>query len=434
MFFQQVTFTFAFITTFVFFVWMYLYLTHRQIRSFLHASLFMLCGSTVLITEYCLQLTSTPHFIILWSKFQYVGIFGFMYAFPRFVYDLIEKKIPRRLRLTLLILTYGTFLLTVFTNLIIGDQIVTSQGFLDAGKGVLYPLFTALAIVISAFYVFKIVINALRRPVRTFNYFPIVISVGLGTILSLLDTIGIIMGKIIIPGIQEPFIIGLFIICLGFLWTYISQYSWVLSALDKSEKELSQLVDRSNQSFVEFVEMMAKTLDAKDHYTAGHSLRVMDYSVKIGRTLRLSEVEIEVLKQACLLHDIGKIKIPDGILNKKSPLSDKDREFIYLHPVVGRQILSTVSDFQSILDIIYTHHERVDGRGYPRGLKKEEIPLLARIISVADAYDAMRSERPYRRAKTKAQATIELERVKGTQLDPAIVEAFLDIVAADNIG
>jgi putative nucleotidyltransferase with HDIG domain len=434
MIFQQLTFTFAFITTFVFFVWMYIYLTHQQIRSFLHASLFMLCGSVVLITEYCLQLTLTPSFIILWSKFQYVGIFGFMFTFPRFVYDIIEKKIPQGLRRTLLILTYGAFLLTVFTNLIIGNQIVTSQGFPDAGKGLLYPLFIALATVVSAYYVLQVLINALRRPVRAFNYFPIIIGVGLGIILSLLDTIGIILGKIIIPGIQEPFIIGIFIICLGFLWTYISQYSWVLSALDKSEKELTRLVDRSNQSFVEFVEMMAKTLDAKDHYTAGHSLRVMGYSVKIGRTLKLCEVEIEVLKQACLLHDIGKIKIPDGILNKKSPLSDKDREFIYLHPVVGRQILSSVSDFQSILDIIYTHHERVDGRGYPRGLKKDEIPLLARIISVADAYDAMRSERPYRRAKTKAQAANELERVKGTQLDPAIVEAFINIIAADNIG
>jgi putative nucleotidyltransferase with HDIG domain len=229
----------------------------------------------------------------------------------------------------------------------------------------------------------------------------------------------------------EPFIVSIFVVSVGFMWTYISQFSWVLDALDRSEKEVDKLVARSNQSFVEFVGLIAKTLEAKDHYTAGHSQRVRDYSLKIARVLKLPEVEIEILRQACILHDIGKIKIPDGILNKKSPLTKKEWEFIFQHPLVGRQILSTVSDFQDIVDVIYTHHERVDGQGYPRRLKMEEIPLLARILSVADAYDAMRSERPYRKSKNKVQAQTELERVKGTQLDPKVVDALLGIILAE---
>jgi len=176
---------------------------------------------------------------------------------------------------------------------------------------------------------------------------------------------------------------------------------------------------------VEFVQLIAKTLDAKDHYTAGHSLRVMDYAVRIAKTLDIPECEIELLKQACLLHDIGKISIPDGILNKKKPLTKKERDYILRHPVIGKKILSTFSEFKGILDIIYAHHERIDGKGSPDGVAREQIPLLARILAVADTYDAMRSERPYRSAKTKESAIDELNKIKGSQLDEEIVDKFI---------
>jgi HD-GYP domain-containing protein (c-di-GMP phosphodiesterase class II) len=136
-----------------------------------------------------------------------------------------------------------------------------------------------------------------------------------------------------------------------------------------------------------------------------------------------------MLKQACLLHDIGKIGIPDGILNKRSALNDKEREHIFRHPAVGKQILSSVADFQGILEIIQTHHERVDGKGYPQGLNQDDIPLLARILAVADTYDAMCSERPYRKAKTKLQAIAELQNVKYKQLDGAIVDKFIEVLS-----
>lgn len=176
--------------------------------------------------------------------------------------------------------------------------------------------------------------------------------------------------------------------------------------------------------------MVTKTLNAKDPYTADHSVRVMEYSVQIANTLSLAESEIDLLRQACLFHDIGKICIPDYILNKRAVLTDEEREHILRHPELGRQILSTAGEFKHILDIIYAHHERVDGKGYPDGRTRDEIPLLARILAVADTYDAMLPERPYRRAKTKDEAIQELHKVKGTQLDEEIVDKFIEVLSA----
>ncbi len=196
------------------------------------------------------------------------------------------------------------------------------------------------------------------------------------------------------------------------------------------QRRIERLAKSSDRNFGEFIQMVTKTLNAKDSYTADHSVRVMEYSVQIANTLSLPESEIDLLKQACLLHDIGKICIPDCILNKKDVLTDEEREHIVRHPELGKQILSTVGEFKHILDIIYAHHERVDGKGYPDGRTRDEIPLLARILAVADTYDAMLPERPYRRAKTKDEAIQELHNVKGTQLDEEIVDTFIEVLSA----
>ncbi len=203
----------------------------------------------------------------------------------------------------------------------------------------------------------------------------------------------------------------------------------LLSLYFNHQKRLERLAEKSNRNFAELVQLVTQALNAKDRYTADHSLRVMDYAVKIAQVLNLPESEIELLKRACLLHDIGKISVPDGILNKTELLTEKEREHVSRHPAIGRQILSEVSEFKEILDIIYSHHERVDGRGYPDGKTKEEIPLLARIIAVADTYDAMLPERPYRKAKTKDEAIQELHNVKGTQLDEEIVNKFIEVIS-----
>ena len=173
---------------------------------------------------------------------------------------------------------------------------------------------------------------------------------------------------------------------------------------------------------------LAATVDAKDHYTYGHSKKVSKYATDIAEALGYSQERIGTLRAAALLHDIGKIGVSDKVLTKAGPLSDEEWEPIRAHPKLGVAILKHVESLSGCLAAIQYHHERYDGTGYPAGLKGENIPLDARIIAVADSYDAMTSLRPYRQGKfTPEQALAELERCAGTQFDPITVEVFLSI-------
>lgn len=173
-------------------------------------------------------------------------------------------------------------------------------------------------------------------------------------------------------------------------------------------------------------------LDAKDEYTAGHSHRVMEYSVSIAKQLKMREKDLEHLKTAALLHDIGKIGISDAILHKRYKLSDDEYAIIKTHPEIGCSIIGSINSFKNIVPSVYHHHERFDGKGYPAGLKGEEIPLNSRIIAIADTFDAMTSNRSYREAQSLEKALSELERSKETQLDPYITEIFIEILKSQN--
>ncbi len=168
-------------------------------------------------------------------------------------------------------------------------------------------------------------------------------------------------------------------------------------------------------------------IDAKDRYTHGHSKRVSDVSIMIGRELKLSKEAEELLQYASDLHDIGKIGISEVIISKEGKLTVDEYEIIKTHPLVGETIIEPVPFLQDAKPVIRHHHERYDGYGYPDGLKGEEIPLLARIIHIADAYDAMTSDRPYRRALSHALAVQEIKKHSGSQFDPKVVEAFLRV-------
>jgi len=173
---------------------------------------------------------------------------------------------------------------------------------------------------------------------------------------------------------------------------------------------------------------LAATVDAKDHYTHSHSMKVSKYATDIAEALGYSQERIATLRAAALLHDIGKIGVSDRVLMKSGPLSDEDWEPIRAHPKLGVAILKHVESLSGCLAAIQYHHERYDGTGYPAGLKGENIPLDARIMAVADSYDAMTSLRPYRQGKfTPEQALAELKRCAGTQFDPKIIEVFLSI-------
>jgi putative nucleotidyltransferase with HDIG domain len=181
------------------------------------------------------------------------------------------------------------------------------------------------------------------------------------------------------------------------------------------------------------VKSFARTLDAKDKYASGHSERVTRYALIIARCLKLDRKDIDLLAQAGLLHDIGKIGVSERLLNKKEKLELDEYEETKLHPVIGRDILSTIEEFRDISEIVYHHHEWFNGKGYPDGISGNAIPLLSRIIAVADAFDAMTSNRTYREPIGKEGALEELSRNAGTQFDPAVVEALLaDIQQLDN--
>ena len=197
--------------------------------------------------------------------------------------------------------------------------------------------------------------------------------------------------------------------------------------------ELKESQDKLEKAYLESIEVIRQTVEARDTYTRGHSDRVSEYSVLIGKKMGLSEDELHTLKIGGLFHDIGKIGIPDSILLKESKLSDDEYSQIKNHPAIGKHILSNATIFQDIIPIVFHHHERFDGKGYPSGLVGENIPLLARITTVADTFDAMTSKRSYRDSLPIENVIQEFKKCSGTQFDPKIVDIFLEILDSPQI-
>lgn len=173
---------------------------------------------------------------------------------------------------------------------------------------------------------------------------------------------------------------------------------------------------------------LANALDAKCDYTSGHSLRVSRYALAIGLSLGLDQSELRDLELTGILHDIGKIGVPESILWKPARLDDEEREIMAQHPVKSAQMIEGIPQFERVIEWVKYHHEHLDGSGYPEGLKFEQIPLGSRIVLVADAYDAMTSDRPYRQSIGFERATLELRKYAGKQFDGEIVEALLSQV------
>lgn len=182
-------------------------------------------------------------------------------------------------------------------------------------------------------------------------------------------------------------------------------------------------------AYLATVRALAAAVDAKDPYTRGHSDRVAQYAVAIGESMALAPEQRTALEMAAYLHDIGKIGISEEILLKPGKLSDEEMGQMRHHPLIGANILKPIAFPWPIAPVVRHHHEHYDGRGYPAGLKGEEIPLLARVLTVADAYEAMVSDRPYRRGRSEEDAILELRRCSGTHFDPRIVDAFIRVIA-----
>ena len=185
------------------------------------------------------------------------------------------------------------------------------------------------------------------------------------------------------------------------------------------------LYEKIHTTFLEVSEALAESIEKRDPCTGGHTKRVLAYSMAIAKYMKLNEEEMEKLKIAAILHDIGKIGVEDKILRKKENLTEEEYQEMKKHPMVGVEILGHISQLKDIIPGMRYHHERTDGKGYPNGLKGNNIPLIARIISVADTYDAMTTTRPYHNALSNSKAVAELKRCAGTQFDKSVVYAFI---------
>ncbi len=189
-----------------------------------------------------------------------------------------------------------------------------------------------------------------------------------------------------------------------------------------------ELYTKMQKMYLETIRVLAAAIDTKDPYTKGHSERVAETSVALAQELNLSDRDIENIEYAALLHDIGKIGIEEKILGKNSSLTDKEFGKIKEHSIMGANIIRPVEFLKDSSKTVYHHHERYDGDGYPDGLKGEDIPISSRIIAVADAYDAMGSDRPYRKKLSKGKIMKELKEQSGKQFDPEVVKALISVL------
>lgn len=225
----------------------------------------------------------------------------------------------------------------------------------------------------------------------------------------------------------------------GDLRLELEEKSLLIKQLAMEVNQVNNLNKKISRNFYQTIVSLATALEARDRYTHGHSERVDLYSKIIAQELRdnngwqISDKFMESLHVEARLHDIGKIAIPDTVLNKQGKLNDEEYNLIKTHPVKSAYILAPLEDIDESVEVIRHHHERVDGRGYPSGFTKEQIPARSRIIAVADSFDAMTSDRPYREAMSFSDAIAELERNKGTQFDEEIVDAFIKAHLAGRI-
>jgi len=195
----------------------------------------------------------------------------------------------------------------------------------------------------------------------------------------------------------------------------LARYAWKLYLASESARA------NLNKAFI-------NTIEAKDKYTQGHSARVAEYSVQIAQEIKLKKHQVDLIRQGAVLHDIGKIGIADSVLNKPGKLDPDEWEMIQRHPLIGVKVLEEVGLEPEILEMVRSHHERFDGKGYPDRIAGTEICLAARILCVADSYDAMTSDRPYRKGMSTETAQKILIECKGTQFDPLLVDAFIRVL------
>jgi len=229
--------------------------------------------------------------------------------------------------------------------------------------------------------------------------------------------------------IPSQIFLGVMAVAISFLYRLYGPFTLLFTCLPLVIAQYTYLLRiKERKALLNSILQIVKVVEAKDVYTAGHSVRVAEYSEEIARGMGLNEYDIEILKNLANLHDIGKIQIDLSLLNKRRKLSDSDWKKIKRHPIVGYDIVKEITFLKDKADAVLYHHERIDGSGYPYGKKGDGIPLFAKILCVADSYDAMATKRPYREALSREQAIFELKGNSGKQFDPVVCETMIEIL------
>jgi len=337
-----------------------------------------------------------------------------------------------------LILVYGPALAMLITALgaLIGEiierkvswyKIIFNASQFALSAGIAGMVYQGLGGVAGAFnltnYIIPAIVCALVYYLINSNLFIIVIHLAEGiSIWSIWKTQlrGIIATYIALAPIG--FIMAMVYVSIG-IWGIILFFFPLILA-----RRSFELYTKMRKVYLDTIRALAAAIDAKDPYTKGHSERVAETSVALAEELNLSDRDIENIEYTALLHDIGKIGIADNILGKKGSLTSQEFDKIKEHTIVGANIIEPVDFLKNSYRAIYHHHEKYNGKGYPDGLKSEDIPILARIIAVADAYDAMGSDRPYRKKLDKDKILKELKEQSGKQFDPEVVKVLMSIL------
>lgn len=248
-------------------------------------------------------------------------------------------------------------------------------------------------------------------------------------VMELKDSMGGGSKRLTVPIYKEPAFYEMswfIVVSIGIVGAFIY---WLVQKYVRKRTEALLKKDQENKTFVrEMIEAFAKTIDMKDKYTRGHSTRVAEYTAMLARELGYNDETVDKYYNIALLHDIGKIGVPPEVLNKPGKLTDQEFGIIKSHSALGFNVLKDISIMPELAIGAGEHHERPDGKGYPRGLKGEEISRVAQIIGVADTFDAMYSDRPYRKRMNFDKAVSIISEVSGTQLEPDVVDAFLRLV------
>ena len=230
------------------------------------------------------------------------------------------------------------------------------------------------------------------------------------------------------------FFLSAMAIAIAFLYMRFSPFTLIFASLPLIIAQYTYLLRiKERRTLLNSIMQIVKIMEAKDIYTAGHSIRVANYSEVLARGLRLNEYDIEIIRNLASLHDIGKIQIDLSILNKTTKLTEKDCDQIKKHPVVSYEVVKQIDFLKDRATAILYHHEKVDGTGYPFGKKDDEIPLFAKILCVADSFDAMTTDRPYRKGLSVEESIAELENNKGSQFDAKVCDTMIDIIKQKQI-